>query len=203
VRIVNGIELAGRAPFPKGSGTPPHLVFAGRLNPQKCPVFLVELLATVKDLPWRLTLIGDGALMPGVREKIREHQLESRIALPGWLAGAAVQDILRDADMFVLPSSSEGLPVEAVEALRQGLAVIASDIPGVHDVVEPGVNGFRLPVGDVPAWSAALRRLLQAPAELVAMRQASWQKAAEFDLSRIATEYENVLRSAAAAASKP
>ena len=195
VRISNGIDLSDAGSPPERIGEPPHLLFVGRLNPQKCPLFLLDLLAAAKDLPWRLTLVGDGMLMAAVRQKIEEHGLAARVALPGWIKAAEVQAILRAADVFLLPSSVEGLPVAAVEALKHGLAVLASDIPGVHDVVVDGVNGYRLPVGDFAAWTEKLRALLQAPATLLSMRRASWEKASEFDLGRIATEYEAVLQS--------
>jgi glycosyltransferase involved in cell wall biosynthesis len=197
VRILNGIDLSDGPREPESVGEPPHLVFVGRLNPQKCPLFLIDLLARTKDVPWRLTLVGDGMLMADVRRKIEEHGLSDRIYLPGWVSGPEVQRILHQADILLLPSSSEGLPVAAIEALKHGLAVFASDIPGVHDVVQDGLNGFRLPVGDLAAWREKLRTILQAPEKLLSMRRASAAKASDFDLARIATEYESVLRSAA------
>src|SRR6478735_5504296 len=86
-RILNGIDLADARSNPERLGEPPHLVFVGRLNPQKCPLFLIDLLATVRDLPWRLTLVGDGMLMPDVRARIAAHALDDRVALPGWVSG--------------------------------------------------------------------------------------------------------------------
>jgi glycosyltransferase involved in cell wall biosynthesis len=153
VRILNGIDLSDAGSPPERVGEPPHFVFVGRLNPQKCPLFLIDLLASAKDLPWDLTLVGDGMLMPDVHAKIAEHGLGERIRLPGWVSGPEVQRILHQADVLLLPSSAEGLPVAALEALKHGLAVFASDIPGVHDVVEDGVNGYRLPVENLEAWS--------------------------------------------------
>jgi glycosyltransferase involved in cell wall biosynthesis len=199
-RILNGIDLSDARSAPERVGEPPHLVFVGRLNPQKCPLFLIDLLAAVKDAPWRLTLVGDGMLMPAVKQRLEDHALDDRVALPGWLAGPEVQRTLAEADLLLLPSSSEGLPVAAVEALKHGLAVLASDIPGVHDVVEDGINGYRLPVENLDVWSQHLRALLAAPQRLLEMRRASRAKASDFDLARIASEYEGVLRSAAAAA---
>jgi glycosyltransferase involved in cell wall biosynthesis len=197
VRIPNGIDLGDRRELPERVNEPPLLVFAGRLNPQKCPLFLIDLLARVKDLPWRLTLIGDGSLMPAVRERIKKHALGDRVGLPGWLEGGDVQRIFAAADILLLPSSSEGLPVTAIEALKHGLAVLASDIPGVHDVVEDGVNGYRMAVGNLEIWTEKFRALLESPATLLAMRRASFAKANDFDLARIAAEYETVLQSAA------
>jgi glycosyltransferase involved in cell wall biosynthesis len=197
-RILNGIDLADRPARPMRVSEPVQLVFVGRLNPQKCPLFLIEVLARLKDLPWRLTVVGDGMLMGALRRQIVEHGLAERVALPGWIAGTEVERLLCTADAFLLPSNSEGLPVAAVEALKNGLAVFASDIPGVHDVVAAdGTNGARLPTGQLEAWVDSLRAVLAQPASLLPLRQASWDKARDFDLQRIATEYETVLKAAA------
>jgi glycosyltransferase involved in cell wall biosynthesis len=94
----------------------------------------------------------------------------------------------------LLPSTAEGLPVAAVEALKHGLAIVSSDIPGMHDVVAHGVNGLRLPVGEADAWVKELDRLFDQPAVITAMRRASWEKAREFDLEAIVSQYEEVLK---------
>ena len=166
-------------------------------NPQKCPLFLIDALAGVQDLDWRLTMIGDGLLMAATRRQAEFYKLTPRIEFTGWLKGAEVQQRLAGADVLLMPSNSEGLPVAAIEALKHGLAVVASDIPGVRDVVLDGVNGARIPAGNLDAWSARLRTLLTDDAQLAAMKWASWEKARDFDLARIATQYEEVLRAAA------
>lgn len=196
VRILNGIDVSASTSRPNRTSTPPHLVFVGRLNPQKCPLFLMDVLAGTKDIAWKLTLVGDGTLMPAVRQKVEDHGLGDRIKLLGWIDASKVQQVLHEGDILLLPSNSEGLPVAAVEALKHGLAVVASDIPGVHDVVEHEVNGLRLPVGDLERWQLSIRELLSSPDRMLTMRQASWEKASDFDLVRIASEYETVLRSA-------
>jgi glycosyltransferase involved in cell wall biosynthesis len=104
-----------------------------------------------------------------------------------------VADILDTADVLCMPSSSEGMPVAAVEALRHGLAIAGTEIPGLRDVLAPGVNGCVAPVGNAAAYANVLRPMLTDGARLLAMRQASWDKAADFDLPKIAQEYEAVL----------
>ena len=59
----------------------------------------------------------------------------ARVQLAGWQSSAEVARALAEADVLCLPSSSEGMPVAAVEALKYGLAIAASDIPGARDVV--------------------------------------------------------------------
>ena len=195
-RIVNGIDLGDICPPPPQTLPMRHLVFAGRLSPQKRPVFLIYVLARVKYSNWRLTLIGDGPLMADVRGSVRRMGLENRVQCTGWLEAAAVHAILRTADILCMPSTSEGMPVAAVEALKHGLAIVASDIPGMADVVENGINGYLIPVEEIDAFSHKFDWLLQSDETLLAMKHASWEKARTFDLSRIAGEYERVLAEA-------
>lgn len=194
-RILNGIDLSDAPKIPE-SIHGRHLVFVGRFNPQKRPDFLIDALHRVKATNWKLTMIGDGPMMPQVRALIDAHGLTTSITTRGWLEGAEVQAVLREADILCMPSSSEGMPVAAVEALKHGLAIVASDIPGVRDVVEDGANGFRVPL-DTDAYARQLDRLLSEDATLLAMKRASWTKARDFDLTAIATRYEAVLKAAA------
>ncbi len=192
-RILNGIDMSD-APAPPGSvGHPRRLIFIGRLNPQKCPLFLIEVLAGLEATDWRMTLIGDGTLMEATRRRAAELDVISRIDFTGWLAGSEVQRHLSNADLILMPSSFEGLPVAAIEALKYGVAIAASDIPGVHDVVTDGVNGLRLPVGDSASWIAGVKSLLADEPRLLAMKKESHQHARTFDLQRITVEYESVL----------
>lgn len=194
-RILNGIDLSDATP-PSSLNEVRHFVFAGRFNAQKRPEFLIDALAKLQSTNWRFTMIGDGPLMPAVRERVNHHGLGKRVILTGWLDAAGVEGVLKSADIFLLPSSSEGLPVAAIEALKYGLAIAASDIPGVWDIVEDGVNGFRLPLESLNTWAAQLDQLLQSPDRLVSMKEASFAKARDFDLDHIAGQYEATLQSA-------
>ncbi len=198
-RILNGIDLRDAPPAPPASVRPQrHLIFVGRFNPQKNAPFLIEALARLMPQNWRMTMIGDGPEMPQVRALLARHDLAGRVALPGWRTGEEVRRTLQDADILCLPSLSEGMPVAAVEALAHGLAIVASDIPGVRDVVEHGVQGCRVPLGDPGAFARALQPLLESDETLLAMRRASWARARAFGLGAITGEYERVLAAAAA-----
>jgi glycosyltransferase involved in cell wall biosynthesis len=194
-RILNGIDLRD-APTPSPANAVRQLVFVGRFNPQKRPDLLIDILAGLPNANWRGTLIGDGPVMPLVREKIARHGLSERIKLTGWLEAGRVEETLRASDVFLMPSTSEGLPVAAIEALKQGQAIVASDIPGVADVVDHQVNGLLLPVDDLTAWHEALGDLMNDDARLTAYKEASSRKAHDFDLRRIIDQYEAVMQAA-------
>lgn len=198
-RILNGIDLRNSPVEPAPPNSPRRLIFIGRLNPQKNPVFLVDALAHLRELPWILTFIGDGPLMGEVRAAIARHGLEQRVNVTGWLEPAEVQRRLAEADILCMPSVSEGLPMVGIEALKYGLAIVASEIPGLLDVIDEGVNGRRIAVGDLVAYTQQLRRLIENEELLAAMKRASWEKSHRFDLSEIAHEYAHVLAEAAGA----
>jgi glycosyltransferase involved in cell wall biosynthesis len=197
-RILNGIDLGGEGVRCQVSGVsaPPHLVFVGRFSEQKQPRLFTEALAQLGVQAWRATIIGDGPHRLAVEESIARHGLGERVHLTGWLDAPEVQRVLAGADVLVMPSLSEGLPVAAIEALKHGLAIVASDIPGLRDVLADGVNGRVFPVGDAAALTQRLGELLTKPETFLAMKRASWEKARAFDLAQIASEYERVLRSA-------
>ncbi len=199
VKILNGIRIDEAIENRKSKiENIRHFVFLGRFNPQKSPNFAVDALATVADLPnWRFTMIGDGPLMPEVRERIAFHRLQDRVALTGWLDTAAVEEILKSADALLMPSLSEGMPVAAVEALKHGLAIVGSDIPGLYDVIDDGVNGCLVELGERDAFAHKLRGLLTSDETLLAMQNASRKKARAFDLAVIGGQYEEVLLQAA------
>jgi len=198
-RILNGIDLGdeGVRCQVSGVGEPPHLVFVGRFSEQKQPRLFTEALAQLRAQPWRATMIGDGPHRTAVEESIARHGLGERVRLTGWLVAPEVQRVLAEADALVMPSLSEGLPVAAIEALKHGLAIVASDIPGIRDVLADGINGSVFPTGDSVALAQRIAALLGSQETLLRMKGASWNKARTFDLSRIAGEYERVLRGAA------
>jgi len=197
VRILNGIDLSAELAPASRAGPDRQLVFVGRFNPQKRPLFLIEALARLHARNWSLTMIGDGPLMGGVRARIRELRLESRVTLTGWLDAPEVRRHLHHSDILCIPSASEGLPVAAIEALQHGLAIVGSAIPGLADVVEDEINGSLAPLDDHAAFSRKIDRLLSAEPTLRAMQEASARKARDFDLTASAAEYERVLREAA------
>ncbi|MEO7319980.1 MAG: glycosyltransferase family 4 protein [Chthoniobacteraceae bacterium] len=192
--IFNAVDLQNVPTDPVRVGQPLQFISVGRFNPQKNFVFLVKTLATVADLDWRLTIVGDGADMDAVRDAVARHGLEKRVSLPGWCAAGKVGTLLEDADIFLMPSTVEGLSVAAIEALKHGLALIGSDICGLQDVIDDGVNGLRFPVGDSARFAASLRALLGDSPVVLRMKTASRAKVRQFDLEKIAAQYEELLR---------
>ncbi|GAB4525657.1 MAG: glycosyltransferase [Anaerolineales bacterium] len=199
--IPNGVDMSELNPGKIRVGRPPHILFAGRLSPQKNVPGLVRILGRVRDLPWTATVVGDGPQRAEVVAEIARLGLEERVAMPGWVSPGEVVEYMRRADILLMPSLSEGMPVVGVQALAMGLALVVSDIGGFAGLVAQGVNGHLCPVGEDGAFVKALSRLLTDPQYLLACRRNSQQKAAAFDWDDIVTAYEEILQAVCMGAS--
>jgi glycosyltransferase involved in cell wall biosynthesis len=123
---------------------------------------LVEAFARLRkqhgDLAPRLKLaiVGDGPLLPAVRAQVAALGLQDAVWLPG--ARADIGAVLQTFSVFALPSLAEGTPVSMLEAMASNLPVVASNVGGIPEVVDDGVQGLLVPVGDVEALAQALAR---------------------------------------------
>jgi len=129
-----------------------------------------------------LLLIGDGRLRKVMERKTdREHIpnvhfLRFRSDVP---------KLLQATDIFVLPSRREGLPASAMEAMATGKPVVATDVRGSRDLVEHGVTGLLVELGDVEGLAQALLRLILDPKLREKMGQAGRVKIQEYSLERV------------------
>lgn len=144
-----------------GGGATAHILFLGRIGDMKGVPQLGEALHHMRRLPnWRATIAGDGHV-EAARAKAAEYGLADRVELPGWVDGPRVAELIASADILVLPSFTENLPLSIIEAMASGLAVVATPVGAVPDIVRNEETGLLVPVGDVEALTAALTRLVE------------------------------------------
>jgi glycosyltransferase involved in cell wall biosynthesis len=180
--------------------SPRRIVMAGRLSVQKNPLLAIKALALIRDLDWSFEVIGDGPLGPDMRALAEKSGIGSRVILHGWIPNAQVAEFMAGADILLMPSLNEGLSMVAIEALQHGLAIVASQIGGMQDIVEEGRNGFLCELSP-GAFAQKLGTLLADAPMLEGMRRASCQKAGDFDLEKTVAAYEAVLRESSLAGS--
>jgi glycosyltransferase involved in cell wall biosynthesis len=157
IRLVpNGVDLNRFHPSAKRARAAPLVVYVGRLITYKGPEVLLAALLQLRrrSVEFRAAFYGDGAL----RERLQPGASAAGVTLAGQVGD--VPDRLREADVFVLPSLTEGMPLSLLEAMASGCCVIASDIPGCRGVVTDGENGLLFPAGDAAALAAVLERVL-------------------------------------------
>ncbi|HWR00028.1 MAG TPA: glycosyltransferase family 4 protein [Candidatus Methylomirabilis sp.] len=138
---------------PCGGG---YLLFAGRLTAQKGVETLIRASLSVPTLPLRIA--GTGPDEERLRHLVRTERAY-HITFLGFVPPAELLELRRSADALMFPSVGyENSPLSILEAMGDGVPVLASDIGGVPELVEHGANGLLAPPGNVPAWTDLLRR---------------------------------------------
>ncbi len=165
----------GTHPRPPFSG---HVAFVGRLDAVKGVPLLLEAFATARlhHPQARLTIAGDGPARTALEAQAATLGITPAVRFTGYLDEAAVAALLAEADMLVLPSFAEGLPVVLMEAMASRIPVIATQVAGVPELVENGISGFIVPPGDVESLTRRLEDLLSDPDMCHRMGEAGRQK---------------------------
>lgn len=139
------------------------IVTAGRLDENKNHAMLIHAFARIaEEYPTvKLVIYGEGVLRTELERLVAEKGLSDRITLPGNVENVA--DHICKARIFTLTSNTEGMPNSIMEAMALGIPVIATDCPcgGPAVLIENGVNGLLVPVGDAYALADAFRRIFE------------------------------------------
>ncbi|MEW6121824.1 MAG: glycosyltransferase family 4 protein [Pseudomonadota bacterium] len=158
----------GVAPAPRSpaDGDPPRLLCVGTVIPRKAYGVLVEALAPLRHLPWRLTIVGSLDIDPAEADRLRaalaQSGLADRVRLAGALDRTALDAAYLESDIFVHPSLYEGYGMVLAEALRRGLPLVCTTGGAAAQTVPDGA-ALKVPPGDVAALRAALEPLLADP----------------------------------------
>ena len=143
-----------------------YLLFLGRLVPEKRPELLIEAFQQLKKSGWKLVLAGGDS---DTTEYISElHQLADcnpDIIFAGELKGSRLAEMVRGAGLFILPSDLEGLPLAMLEAMREGVPVVASDIPP-HQQLIGRDRGFLFKAGSIVSCAMSLEQAMTQPKKL-------------------------------------
>jgi len=169
------------------------LLHVGRFAPQKNHFLLVRGFAQAfEQYPaMELWLVGDGSLRPEVERQVQEAGLQERVRFLGLRKD--VPKLLAQADMLLLPSDWEGVPLVVLEAMAAGKPVVATRVGGIPELVEDGLTGILVPPQDPQALAAAIVRLVQDAELRRKMGEAGRRRALEqFDIRKTARQYEKL-----------
>lgn len=171
------------------------LLAVGSLEPRKGHRLLIQALAMLRadglSVPWRLIIAGGrgGESHAELLALVRDTGLEGRVHIVTHRDD--VPDLLAAAEVFVMPSLWEGLPMAMLEAMTAGKAVVASATSGIPEAMVHRRQGLLVPPGDVPALAEALRVLLTDPVRRALLGAAAARRAQrEFSVQLMATRYE-------------
>ena len=112
-------------------------------------------------------MVGEGPLLGRLKKEARKLGVEREVSFLG--TRHDVPELMRQTDVFVRPSSLEGMPLTVLEAMASGLPVVATPVGGTTELIEEGVNGHLFPVGDYLALANSINRVLDNPTEAANM----------------------------------
>lgn len=161
VVIPNAVDVASVPRSRPDRRGRPLILAVGRLKAPKDFVTLVRALRSLPPGSFDAVIVGEGPDRSRLEEEIRGLGLEHRVRLAG--ERRDVPELLAAADLFVLSSASEGMPVSVLEAMAAGLPVVASRVGGVPEQVADGVTGLLVEARDPDQLAAALARLTRDP----------------------------------------
>lgn len=153
---------------------PLKLVSVARFSHPKNNMQLIRAVEQINKLysgSLQLNMVGDGPLLSEAQAYVTSYKLKNDVHFLG--SRTDVDDILNQNDIFCLISNYEGLPISIIEAMRAGIPIIASDVGGVNELVQDGVNGFLIPRGNTSELVDKLKYILEHKKLIKSMGEAS------------------------------
>lgn len=160
--IVIPVPIAQKKVSPSNKIT---FLFLGLIGDNKGIFDLLEVLAKHREeLSDRVRLqVGGNGEIDRLKALISENSLEEIVEFKGWVSGHEKHRLMLDADVFILPSFSEGMPVSVLEAMSYGLPVISTRVGGIPEIVQSDINGKLIEPGDHDALFEAMNHYLRFP----------------------------------------
>lgn len=172
------------------------ILSSGRLTYQKGFDLLVDVAAKVlPDHPdWQWRILGEGEDRPALEQKIHDAHLDGRLTLEGRVDD--VDAYYRQSAIFVMTSRFEGLPMVLLEAKAHRLPLVSFDCPtGPAEIIEDGVNGTVVPLGDIDTMAAAIDNLIDDCAKRIEYSDMSESNAQRYGMATIRDAWLSLLRS--------
>lgn len=176
--LVNAIPPPGPTLRDEAAKAKTHdITFLGRLEPQKNPLIIADILAALRPLRPTICIIGGGSLEPALRDKMASLGLSEQVTWCGALEHTKALAQAARARLLLLPSLWEGLPISLIEAMHLGLPIVASAIPGNDEVVCDGETGFLVPAQGVTSYASRIAKILTDDALARDMSRAAVERA--------------------------
>jgi glycosyltransferase involved in cell wall biosynthesis len=191
VVIPNAVELMPQRTS-HGRGARVTVGFLGRLDPVKRVTDLVAAMSFLDD-SYSLSIYGEGEERSRIENEVTQRSLRHRVTLHGRIAKP--QAAIETFDVLVLPSEAEGFGLVLIEAMAMGVPVVATDVPGIRDVVRDGVNGLLIPVGKPDQLAGAIRQVVETDSLRQRLIQAGMHEVRRrYDWSVVLPQYRKLLK---------
>lgn len=173
------------------------IVTMGRLSEEKNQELLIKAFQKIahRYTDYTVEIYGDGPLRGKLEKTIKDLSMENRVLLMGRRDN--IQEYIKDAEIFVLPSNSEGMPNALLEAMAMGLACIATDCPigGSAVAIQNNDNGILIPMNDVDVLAEKLSLLLDNKSYARQLGDQAIQVTQDFGTEHVCAQWENYLLS--------
>ncbi len=189
VVIPNGFDSERFFPVGEGSSTRSDwakFLWVGRMSPEKNVPTLVSAFNVVAERypKSKLTLVGNGIVRAEIEALIERYGLTSSVELLGNVPSEHIPEIMREHDVFVLPSLSEGLSVSVLEAMASGLPVIVAAVGGLPEIIKNSQNGYLIDPRDILGLSEVMMQLLRDPALRQRLAEQALMDVQDYSLER-------------------
>ena len=182
--------------LPRRTGREKVITFLGRITMQKGPEYFVEAAAKVlqKDKNVRFVMAGSGDMMDDMIKLAAKRGIADKFHFTGFLKGKEVYEMLRDSDVYVMPSVSEPFGISPLEAMEMGVPSIISKQSGCAEILN---NVIKVDYWDIDAMADAMHSIISYPAMFETLKQKgieeiheiTWEKAGR----KVIDIYEKVL----------
>lgn len=179
---------------------PVHFLFMGEIGPRKGVFDILRGLSNHRnELENKIELrIGGNKMERELRKAIKDGGLEKFVRFEGWVSGAKKIELLNWADVFILPSFNEGLPISILEAMSYKMPVISTNVGGIPEIVENSVNGVLVKPGDDEAIYKAIKRYVDDKSLVINEGIVGFSKVQsylpDFVMNHLKDVYENLLK---------
>lgn len=172
---------------------PNRIISVARLFPQKNQEMMIRAFAKIADKypDWKLVMYGEGPRRQSLQLIIDNLQLTNRVQLPGRTEN--VVEELRKSKIFCLSSDYEGMSNSMIEAICVGLPIVSTEVSGTDELIQDGVNGLLVDIGDEQGMTDALKRLIQNEELMKKMGAANREKASLFHIDTIMNEWMELI----------
>ena len=194
--VVGNIVIAqGRARAGQAFAVP-RIVAAGDLIPLKAYEVLLRALGQLEGEQFELMLAGEGPEKPRLQKLAEELGIRERVEFLGSIDD--VPTLFSSAHLLVHPSRSEGLSNTILEAMAEGLPVVATNVGGTPEIIADGKTGFLVPPDRPDLLASKIGRLLQSPCLRAQLGKAGLESVGKrYNTEEVTTQYESIYRSVA------